>query len=56
MGTASLPSSTLESVDPGERQWREMGPERAIGCMVYPATEIIAPGVIRHVYGNAFGR
>jgi 2-dehydropantoate 2-reductase len=46
--------STLESIDPGGRQWRELGPERAIGCIVYPATEIEAPGVIRHVYGNNF--
>jgi 2-dehydropantoate 2-reductase len=46
--------STLESIDPGGRQWRELGPERAIGCVVYPATEIEAPGVIRHVYGDRF--
>lgn len=46
--------STLESIDPGGRQWRELGPERAIGCIVYPATEIEAPGVVRHVYGNQF--
>ncbi|WP_407180995.1 2-dehydropantoate 2-reductase [Bradyrhizobium sp. STM 3562] len=46
--------STLESIDPGGRQWRELGPQRAIGCVVYPATEIEAPGVIRHVYGNNF--
>ena len=46
--------STLESIDPGGRQWRELGPERAIGCIVYPATEIAAPGVIRHVYGDRF--
>src|ERR1700743_2349957 len=46
--------ATLESIDPGGRQWRELGPERAIGCIVYPATEIEAPGVIRHVYGNHF--
>jgi 2-dehydropantoate 2-reductase len=46
--------STLESIDSGGRQWRELGPERAIGCIVYPATEIEAPGVIRHVYGNNF--
>jgi 2-dehydropantoate 2-reductase len=49
-----LEGSTLESIDPGGRQWRELGPERAIGCVVYPATEIEAPGVIRHVYGNNF--
>jgi ketopantoate reductase (EC 1.1.1.169) len=36
-------NSTLESIDPGGRQWREIGAERAIGCIVYPATEIEAP-------------
>jgi 2-dehydropantoate 2-reductase len=46
--------SILESIDPGGHQWRELGPERAIGCIVYPATEIEAPGVIRHVYGDKF--
>lgn len=45
---------TLESIDPGGRQWKELGPERGIGCIVYPATEIEAPGVIRHVYGDKF--
>jgi 2-dehydropantoate 2-reductase len=49
-----LEGSTLESIDTGGRQWRELGPERAVGCVVYPATEIEAPGVIRHVYGNNF--
>ena len=44
----------LESVDPGGRQWSVIGPERAIGCVVYPATEIASPGVIRHVYGDKF--
>jgi 2-dehydropantoate 2-reductase len=47
-------NTTLESIDPGGRQWQELGPERAIGCIVYPATEIVEPGVIRHVYGNHF--
>ena len=47
-------NSTLEAIDPGGRQWRELGAERAIGCIVYPATEIEAPGVIRHVYGDRF--
>src|SRR5260370_38907204 len=50
----SFEGSTLESIDPGGRQWRELTPERAIGCIVYPATEIEAPGVIRHVYGDRF--
>ena len=44
----------LASVDPGDRQWNAIGPERALGCVVYPATEIVEPGVIRHIYGNRF--
>src|ERR1700742_3876818 len=27
-------NSTLESIDPGGRQWKELGPQRAIGCIV----------------------
>ena len=44
----------LASVDPDDRQWNAIGPERAIGCVVYPATEIVEPGVIKHIYGNKF--
>ena len=50
----ALTGSTLESIDPGGRQWREFRPERAIGCVVYPATEVVGPGVIQHVYGDKF--
>jgi 2-dehydropantoate 2-reductase len=49
-----IEGTTLESIDPGGRQWRGLGPERAIGCIVYPATEVIAPGVVRHDYGDRF--
>lgn len=45
----------LQSVDPDGRQWRAIGPERAIGSTVYPAAEISEPGVIRHIYGDKFG-
>jgi len=44
----------LDSVDPGNVQWERLGPERAIGCVVYPATNIKEPGVIEHTYGNKF--
>jgi 2-dehydropantoate 2-reductase len=30
------------------RQWKLIAPERAIGCVVDPACEVIAPGVIEH--------
>jgi 2-dehydropantoate 2-reductase len=44
----------LSSVDPGGKIWAGLGPERAIGCVVYPASEIAAPGVIRHIEGDRF--
>ena len=44
----------IESVDPGGKQWDGIGPERAIGCVVYPACEILEPGVVRHIDGNRF--
>ena len=49
-----LEGKTLESIDPGGKQWTGLRPERAIGCIVYPATEVVAPGVIKHVYGDKF--
>jgi 2-dehydropantoate 2-reductase len=50
----ALAGKMLESVDPGGAQWRGLTPERAIGCVLYPAAEIVEPGVVRHVYGNKF--
>jgi 2-dehydropantoate 2-reductase len=44
----------VESVDPGGRIWEAIGPQRVIGCVVYPACEIEAPGVIRHADDNRF--
>jgi 2-dehydropantoate 2-reductase len=42
----------LESVDPEGKQWRDLGPERVIGCVVYLACEVREPGVIEHIDGN----
>ncbi len=50
----ALDGTRLATVDPGNRQWDLIGPERAIGCIVYPAAEIVEPGVVRHDYGNRF--
>lgn len=44
----------VESVDPGGKIAAAIDPERIIGCVVYPAGEIVSPGVIRHVEGNRF--
>lgn len=45
---------TLESVDPEGVQWRTIKPERAIGCVVYPACEVTAPGVVTLIEGDRF--
>jgi 2-dehydropantoate 2-reductase len=44
----------LASVDPGNAQWDGFGPDRALGCVVYPAAEVAEPGVIRHIEGERF--
>jgi 2-dehydropantoate 2-reductase len=44
----------VESVDPGGIVEANVPVERVIGCVVYPATEIEAPGVIRHIEGDRF--
>jgi len=44
----------LDSVDPGNLQWDGFGPDRVLGCVVYPAAEVIEPGVIKHIEGNRF--
>ncbi|MGD0472130.1 MAG: 2-dehydropantoate 2-reductase [Candidatus Velthaea sp.] len=44
----------LESVDPGGRISAVIDARRVIGCVVYAATEIASPGVIRHVEGTRF--
>lgn len=37
----------LPELDPGGRQWRMIGPERAIGCAFWTGAEAPEPGVIR---------
>jgi 2-dehydropantoate 2-reductase len=44
----------VESVDPGGVVWNTLPPSQAIGCVVYPAAEVVAPGVIEHTYGDRF--
>jgi 2-dehydropantoate 2-reductase len=44
----------IEAVDPGGATSAVLSRDRAIGCVVYPATTIEAPGVIRHIEGTRF--
>jgi 2-dehydropantoate 2-reductase len=42
----------IEAVDPGGVIAASIEVDRVIGCVVYPASEIIAPAVIRQIEGN----
>jgi 2-dehydropantoate 2-reductase len=44
----------IKSVDPDGIIEAHIGVDRVIGCVVYPATEIIEPGVIKHIEGDRF--
>jgi 2-dehydropantoate 2-reductase len=44
----------VQSVDPDGQVSALLPPSRAIGCIVYPAAEVTAPGVIDHSYGDRF--
>lgn len=50
----ALKDARVPSVDPDGVLWRTIGPERVIGCVVYPAAEVVAPGHVRHVENDRF--
>ncbi len=45
---------TVRSVDPDGRIARTIAADRVIGCVIYSSTEIIAPGVIKHLEGTRY--
>lgn len=49
-----LAGTRVKSVDPQGLVYEMIPGERVLGCVVYPASELVAPGVIRHVEGNRF--
>ena len=44
----------LESVDPGGTISQIIGFARVIGCVVYPSTNIVEPGIVWHIEGTRF--
>ena len=44
----------IDSVDPDGAVSAALPVHRAIGCVVYAATELAAPGVVRHLEGTRF--
>ena len=50
----ALEGSVVRSVDPDGLLRRLIPAERVLGCVVYPATELVEPGVVRHIEGDRF--
>ncbi len=50
----ALAGTQVKSVDPTGLIAKYIPCERVIGCVVYPATELVSHGVIKHVEGNRF--
>jgi 2-dehydropantoate 2-reductase len=50
----ALAGTQVHSVDPSGLIGKHIPCERVIGCVVYPAAELVSPGVIKHVEGNRF--
>src|SRR6202521_2791928 len=49
-----LAGSRVRSVDPTGLIGEKIPAERVIGCVVYPASELVAPGVVKHIEGDRF--
>ena len=46
--------NAVHSVDPSGIVSANIPAERVIGCVVYPASELVAPGVVKHIEGDRF--
>jgi len=44
----------IESVDPGGQLTTALPPSQVLGSIVYPAADVVEPGVIEHTYGDRF--
>jgi len=44
----------IECLDPDGRLAAHVDVDRVLGCVVFPAGEVVSPGVVRHTEGNRF--
>lgn len=49
-----LAGTRIKSVDPTGLISRNIPEQRVVGCVVYPAAELVAPGVVQHIEGDRF--
>lgn len=50
----ALAGTQVKSVDPSGLVGKMIPAERVLGCVVYPASELVAPGVVQHIEGDRF--
>lgn len=50
----ALQESQVHSVDPTGAILRNIPASRVLGCVVYPASELVQPGVVKHLEGDRF--
>ena len=50
----ALAGTAVKSVDPSGSIAQAIPASQVIGCVVYPASELTAPGVVRHIEGDRF--
>jgi 2-dehydropantoate 2-reductase len=49
-----LAGTPVLSVDPSGAIERRIPAQRVLGCVVYPASELVEPGVVKHIEGDRF--
>lgn len=52
LGAGEFSDFKIDRIDPGGIIGQSFDPRRVVGSLVYFATEIIEPGVVRHIEGN----
>jgi 2-dehydropantoate 2-reductase len=50
----ALAGTQIKSVDPSGILSAKIPAGQVIGCVVYPASELVAPGVVKHIEGDRF--
>jgi 2-dehydropantoate 2-reductase len=50
----ALQGTRVKAVDPTGVCMEGIDPARIIGCVVYPAAELVAPGIVQHIEGDRF--
>jgi 2-dehydropantoate 2-reductase len=50
----ALEGRRIACLDPDGALEKHLPPERLLGCVAYPAAEVLSPGMIRHVEGDRF--